>query len=470
MLPTTVNGTQPRTSPAKTGTIAEESDLNCAVNNVNYSVYDSSNHWAVMTQLKLGSIWPKVIKYCIANVVNTVFVVMMQRHYGIDLSFSDRGHTFMSMMVSFLMVTRSNIAYSRYMEARTDLSNAMTACRELVSHAVAFTRYERGDDAKKWRTDLAKRTIKLLTAVVSALQYQNTGIDTWKEPALSAQEKLALKSAVQTSNERTPLVLAMWVQSTIASNVEFLKTKDKEGKEIPMLHANKELKLYSQLSDFVKSYHGLMKLISTPFPFPLVQMTRTFLFIWIFTLPWVLVNDLKKFPALIFTVFFITYAFVGLELVAIELDDPFGDDDIDFAVKKLALVTFQDIYIFIYDADGEDGSKSLHEFIEDVKKNYLEKPKPTHVRYTSIKAMKDCITPTSPEAGSETSWWLSDERNRSSNELESYTQNSYHPQHNSTSPDTDNDNTSRSTAASMVFGQNGYGSLLPPSNRNGSIL
>ena len=42
-------------------------------------------------------------------------------------------------------------------------------------------------------------------------------------------------------------------------------------------------------------------------------------------------------------------AFVGLELVAIELDDPFGDDDNDFDVLGLATVTFKDIYIYIYD-------------------------------------------------------------------------------------------------------------------------
>jgi predicted membrane chloride channel (bestrophin family) len=433
-----------RTSPARNKNLGDGSDQNCSTNNVHYSVYDSSDHWFVLTQFKMGSVWPKVIGCCIANVVNTIFVLKMQKYCDINLSFSDRGHTFMSMMVSFLIVTRSNIAYSRYMEARKDLSDAMTACRELISHAVAFTRYEQGYDAKKWRTDLSKRTIKLLMSVVSVLKYEHTKNDAWKQPATSAEEKRALKNAVQKSNERTPLVLAMWVQSTIASNVEYLKKVDEEGKEIPMLHANKELKLYSQLSDFVKSYHGLMKLVSTPFPFPLVQMTRTFLFIWIFTLPWVLVNDLDKFPSLIFIVFFITYAFIGLEFVAIELDDPFGDDDIDFDVEDLAFITVQDIYIFIYDTDGKKDSKSLYDFIDAVKKKAKEidenskRKKSLHGRYNSVKAIKDSVTDTTSEAGSDTSCWLKDERDRVQNELESNTQNSNHPllmQHNSTLPE-----------------------------------
>jgi predicted membrane chloride channel (bestrophin family) len=137
------------------------------------------------------------------------------------------------------------------------------------------------------------------------------------------------------------------------------------------MHVNRELRLYSFVSDFVSGYHGLTKLIDTQFPFPLAQMTRTFVFIWVYSLPWVLYNDEMKTPSLIMIVFFITYgknfyvvaavaaavvfavlflfwgmphiqydfhllthtlslssilAFVGLECVSIELDDPYGND------------------------------------------------------------------------------------------------------------------------------------------------
>jgi len=82
-----------------------------------------------------------------------------------------------------------------------------------------------------------------------------------------------------------------------------------------------------------------MKVVTTPFPFPLVQMTRTFLFLWVFTLPFALTYDIGQFPALLMIVFFVTYGFIGLEFVSIELDDPFGVDDNDFDVEGLALVS-----------------------------------------------------------------------------------------------------------------------------------
>ena len=266
---------------------------------VNKVKYDSSDHWSVLTQM-YGSVWPKVIGYCIFNVFNAIIVIYIREKYKLDLSFSDKGHTFMSMMMSFLMVTRSNIAYSRYMEARYDLSNATLACRELISYATTFTRYDNSPGAAKWRIDLARRTIKLLRTMVTVLEFQSKGNHAWKLPYLSREEKAALKEAVKDSNERLPMVLTMFIQSTIASHVDYLDPKKP-------LHPTKELKLYSLVSDFVQAYHGLMKLVTTPFPFPLVQMTRTFLFIWVFTLPWVLVNDLQKIPALVFSIFFITY-------------------------------------------------------------------------------------------------------------------------------------------------------------------
>lgn len=73
------------------------------------------------------------------------------------------------------------------------------------------------------------------------------------------------------------------------------------------MNLNRELKLHGFVSDFITGYHGLTKLIDTQFPFPLAQMTRTFVYIWVYSLPWVLYNDEIQVTPLILIVFFITY-------------------------------------------------------------------------------------------------------------------------------------------------------------------
>jgi predicted membrane chloride channel (bestrophin family) len=113
--------------------------------------------------------------------------------------------------------------------------------------------------------------------------------------------------------------------------------------------------------------------MTTPFPFPLVQMARTFLFFYIYTLPFALLNDASNPLAHLGVIFMVridyylevlfawcwpfrlsltslllhhrhhrhqvTYGFVGLETVSIELDDPFGDDENDFDNLGMALVS-----------------------------------------------------------------------------------------------------------------------------------
>jgi predicted membrane chloride channel (bestrophin family) len=52
-------------------------------------------------------------------------------------------------------------------------------------------------------------------------------------------------------------------------------------------------------------------------------MARTFLFLFVFTVPFVMVSDKSSDLAHCFVVFLLTYGFVGLEMVAIELDSTF---------------------------------------------------------------------------------------------------------------------------------------------------
>lgn len=360
--------------------------------------YQTENHIEVLTQI-YGSVWPRVLPYCIFNILITSIIYYLREYKSIDLTFSDRGHTFMSLMVSFLVVTRSNIAYSRYMEARQDLNLAMKACRELTQHMITFTRYELGADAKKWRSEIARRTVVLLRTAVSVLEYETTGQHAWKIPELNRDEKQALILTVGKSNERVPMVLTVFLRSAIASQREYL--------EHPM-HVNRELRLYQFVSDFVTAYHGLMKIVTTPFPFPLVQMARTFLFLWVFTLPFAIENDIGKLPALVMIIFFVTYGFIGLEFVSIELDDPFGDDPNDFDVLGLAKVVFEDIYLYVFDIDGKEAVDALRKSIEDpiqqLKTVTSEKPK--HLRYNSIDIWNTAVAPTELKVGADRSQLL----------------------------------------------------------------
>lgn len=125
-------------------------------------------------------------------------------------------------------------------------------------------------------------------------------------------------------------------------------------------------------------------------------MTRTIVFLYVFALPWILYDGehgkyLEKtfhhskrslshtnkliqntaevnFISSMVYCFFVTYAFIGLELVSIEMDDPFGDDQNDLDILSLYEKVFKDIIMCIEDIDGNDNAYLLKKYSKVVKK------------------------------------------------------------------------------------------------------
>lgn len=116
--------------------------------------YRTHDNFSVLIS-RNGSIWGKVLPYCIFNTFITVAIYLLKKRNIVDLSFNDQGHTFMGSLVSFLVVTRSTIAYKRYGQASTLIVKLMQSCRELVQHAVAFSRYDSSPSAQKWRMEVS---------------------------------------------------------------------------------------------------------------------------------------------------------------------------------------------------------------------------------------------------------------------------------------------------------------------------
>ena len=82
------------------------------------------------------------------------------------------------------------------------------------------------------------------------------------------------------------------------------------------------------LHEFTVSYRNLLRLASSPLPFVLVQMGRTFIFIWTLSIPFVLMGDKfeEDYGSAFSFVILLTYGFLGLEFVSRMLANPFGDE------------------------------------------------------------------------------------------------------------------------------------------------
>ena len=146
--------------------------------------YDSSNHLRVIFQ-RHGSIWKHVIGHCLANVVNCIVVWWLKHSHIIDLSMTDKGHSFMTLFVAFLIVSRVSMSLARYNEARNYLSIMYAESRELIHNAVVFTRHIQTTKAKEWRNDIAYKTCLLLRLAMAVIDYDSDHLPPWKIPELN---------------------------------------------------------------------------------------------------------------------------------------------------------------------------------------------------------------------------------------------------------------------------------------------
>jgi predicted membrane chloride channel (bestrophin family) len=132
---------------------------------------DDRNHFTVMFGM-YGSVWPKVLPYCLLNMLWTAVIWQLKHSYGIDLTSSPSGHTFMGSLASFLIVTRLKIIYDHYMFNSQKLSDLYKAVRELAQYCCVLTRRDQSIQAKQWRHDVLYHAIVLLRVTMAVLEFK----------------------------------------------------------------------------------------------------------------------------------------------------------------------------------------------------------------------------------------------------------------------------------------------------------
>lgn len=270
--------------------------------------------WGVLFQLE-GNVFFAVLPFCVVNCLLLALVEKFEEDD--DFGFSPNGHGLMTLLVSFLVISKVNLAFDRFRGARHYTGNAFLHLRELTQLVITVSSGFKDDDKsiQRWRSTCIDRIVELLDCTRRVVQDE-------KVAAYLARNQG--DQVFRGTGEVDPLVLVQ------AIRLHVYLTED--------LQLLERVNVMSKLNEFVTDYRHLLDIASTPLPFPLIQMGRAFLFLWTFTMPLVLrqgpFTDL--WTAMVF-LFFLTYGFVGLELVAMKLASPFGDETTGADIQVTAL-------------------------------------------------------------------------------------------------------------------------------------
>lgn len=217
--------------------------------------YNDRNHLSVLTQC-YGSVWPKVLRFCIINMAITLLVFYTCQK--IDwLTIDPAGHRCMALILSFLVVTRCKIAVARYMESMGYLTDCYTSCRDLIHYTCVLTQQDTSEGATVWRHNVAYRTIILLRVTMSAIEYESQKHMPWEIPELSMMDEQDIRRASMSTTPRhynsqqdecfrAPVLLAY------ALRKEIMEQRTGAFLKEPFRHVNEELKLQDCVTDFMK--------------------------------------------------------------------------------------------------------------------------------------------------------------------------------------------------------------------------
>jgi putative membrane protein len=222
-------------------------------------------------------------------------------------------HTLLGGVISLLLVFRTNSAYDRWWEGRK-------LWGDLTNNARNFS--------IKLATILDEKDVKnreFFKKIIPAFAYA------LKNHLLSGKAEWEIFDDVLNEAQHKRIDREKHVPIQVAQLMyEHIIDLQKEGKisEIQLLFLNDEIK------SFMNVCGACERIKNTPIPFSYSVFIKKFIFGFVMTLPFSMMFTLGYLSVPI--ICFIFYVLASLELIAEEIEDPFGGDTNDLPMKSMA--------------------------------------------------------------------------------------------------------------------------------------
>lgn len=223
-------------------------------------------------------------------------------------------HNLLGFAISMLLVFRTNTAYDRWWEGRRLWGSLVNNSRNLAMKLSAFLSKE--ETAQ--RTFFSRIIPAFAYALHNHLHSEKIRVELFEEDS----EHKHIFSAIDHS-KHVPNQVAMLMYQHVQ---ELYKKNSITGDQLILLNP--------ELLSFTDICGACERIKNTPIPFSYSVFIKKFIFIYIMTLPFGYVFNLGYLVVPV--VMFVFYVLASLELIAEEIEDPFGGDPNDVPTEKLA--------------------------------------------------------------------------------------------------------------------------------------
>jgi putative membrane protein len=216
-------------------------------------------------------------------------------------------YSLIGFVLSLLLVFRTNTAYDRWWEGRKKWGELVNNSRNLAIKISALT-----DDPEI--RDYFKRMIS--NYVFAMKEHLREGVKL-EELDLTEKEKKELSQFEHKPN---------YIAQKMYAKLHAMKQSGKLTEENYIV-IDVNLKTFSDIIGACE------RIKNTPIPYSYSMFLKKFIFIYVTTLPLAFVNTFGYYSSLVSI--FVFYVLVSMEILAEEIEDPFGKDDNDLPTDDL---------------------------------------------------------------------------------------------------------------------------------------
>jgi putative membrane protein len=214
-------------------------------------------------------------------------------------------HNMLGFVISLLLVFRTNTAYDRWWEGRKQWGQLTNVSRTISIKLHAFL--ADADDRKFFALMIPNFATALKNHLRENEDYHEL------DPVLD------IKPGKHLPNQ---------ISSAIYKRVFNLHQESKINSE-QLIVLNQELNAFTEVCGACE------RIKNTPIPYSYSEFIKKFIFLYVLTLPFGWVFSLGYF--IIPVIVFILYAFASLEIIAEEIENPFGTDANDLPIDSICI-------------------------------------------------------------------------------------------------------------------------------------
>lgn len=219
-------------------------------------------------------------------------------------------HSLLGIVLGLFLVFRTNTAYERWWEGRKLWGSLVNSTRNLALKLNAYIDKE-DHEHRAWFA-------RMISNFVFATKEHLRGGVQFNQLDTTTDETETIKKTKHRPNK----ISALLYEKTN----DLYRTKKLSGDQL--INLDKELK------DFIDIMGACERIKNTPIPYSYTMYIKKFIFIYIITLPFgfVTISGYMSVPIVVL----ISFVLLSVELIAEEIEDPFGKDINDLPTDELA--------------------------------------------------------------------------------------------------------------------------------------